>query len=359
MFPIIPVAIGLGIGFWLVSRAKSKPQTLEYASVKAMQDDDLASIRETARSLEPSQPEEAAGLKMQAQRLSARKLGQSVASVARFASQGLSQSNEEFAARIIEFVKDPNRRGSWALAYEALKFPDVALALRNPLAAKILQPGAPHPAETKEVDWQKMVAAALSQGNPETIRALVVELEKAGKTAEAAALQAELGKLIASKSASGPTQAAASDAVVVRSPGIMPATPSFGTQALAQTAPELVLPPVTVSVPKTSPDDSRYQAAKTLNDALKLVTKGTQAEVALRPRVKSLQTQENLKVDGLYGPQTGLAIASYSIPPRRPLYWPSVNTEAAKTAWRAAMLAKAAAAVDATDKMAWTYASKV
>lgn len=78
--------------------------------------------------------------------------------------------------------------------------------------------------------------------------------------------------------------------------------------------------------------------------------------------LKAFQTAEGLKVDGKYGPGSGLRIAVYGIVPDKPWHWgtasggiKSVNADKAK--WAAAMLAYAKA--DPTRAEEWAAAAKV
>src|SRR5262249_3834820 len=104
---------------------------------------------------------------------------------------------------------------------------------------------------------------------------------------------------------------------------------------------------------QTPAGDPRARMARDITDYLRSATVGKED----RNRVKAFQSQEHLKADGLYGPQTALAVASYNIVPVKPFYWPRTNADAAKKGYAEAMLIHAQSSGDPIQAALWKQAS--
>lgn len=347
-FPIV-IPLLLAGGALLVaakSSGRAKLGTYEYAAVMGLQGENPDAIRAAARALDAKYHAEASELQVTAQRSAATKLGGNVAQVPTVSITGLSRSNEEWIARLLNFVKDRTRLEAWSQAYERAGLIKAAAALRTPTLIPSLAPAT----DAEPKDWQKIVSNAVATGNPKLMEGVAVELEKAGLTAEAAALRLVIKQL------GGPVPAGATPVVVTQA-----ATPVMQPlPGMTVTSPGWPQVTPTIPTPTTSP---KYVKAAALNTYLISFVAALRANKVKRysedkVRVKEFQIQENLKVDGLYGPQTATAVASYNIVPATPLYWPRVGTAAAQTAYKAMLTAHAAAETDATQKMAWLYAAK-
>ena len=105
-------------------------------------------------------------------------------------------------------------------------------------------------------------------------------------------------------------------------------------------------PPVTspTDVPIEVPVDAAQQLAAATNDVLWEIAErgGEGTETAAEKKAIELyQASEGLKVDGLYGPKTGLSFVRRGLVPPPPFYWPKQGEDAAKAEWRSTLLAKA------------------
>lgn len=306
-FPLLPL-VALG-GFLALAASKAKaggPGHLEFAAAKALQDSDASAVRQAARPIGANVPDEGAALQVEAQRISARKLGQvaTLKPMGKYESPGLSEASGEFLGHIFTLSRD--RMPVWANAFERAGAVSAAAAMRAANSVKKVNEG-------KSVDWQQTVADAIKSADPKVVSVVAAKLQQAGMTTQATQLsQTPLGE-----------------------PQVVPASASA---------------PV-IRTPASSP---KKLLAQRLTDYLRTTSSGRED----RSLVKSFQTQENLKVDGLYGPQSALAVASYDIIPVKPFYWPRVNAEAAKQAYAKAMLEHAQKEPDPARAQLWQLAAK-
>ena len=172
---------------------------------------------------------------------------------------------------------------------------------------------------------QDRMAAAIATNNYTAIMNEAAKLRSEGHTDAANALQAAAAEM-ATRGPGGPAMQAAQN--YGRSPGQPTGTPA----PIPST-----IPVVTVPVTTTQPTDPGFGERKARAERFGLYI-STAAKLNADPQVKAFQLQEGLTVDGLYGPKTAVALASYGVIPRKPLYWSRNNWGEQKTAYQATML---------------------
>jgi hypothetical protein len=171
------------------------------------------------------------------------------------------------------------------------------------------------------VDFANAVVAALSTGNPDTVRRVAGELAAAGY-AYGDQLRAIADDMEKAAKARGATRASVTETLdaAAKQPEItkqeLPATEEAEPGAEPAEEPE--------GPPPAQPSPATMAAGKAdaeqLAAHLRPRAKGTED----RALVKAYQTRHGLKVDGLFGPQTASDVASYGVvPPVKNIYWPA------------------------------------
>lgn len=180
------------------------------------------------------------------------------------------------------------------------------------------------------------IQAALLSADPAKMRAEADDLDRQGFKEQAATLRVAADTVEKAM--------AAAPVVVTGQPGV----PTIPTPQSAP-VPQVVVPQV---------DPARALAAS-LNLHLAASSKGRENKAL----VTQYEQQEQLrgkyagKIDGLYGPQAALSLATdFGIVPTKPFYWP-VNPTPAKNAYRKALLAFASQ--DPQRAQEWAAAANV
>lgn len=204
-------------------------------------------------------------------------------------------------------------------------------------------------------DILQSIAAALKTANPETMRTVANEIEKAGYAAQAADLRAAA---LAVEKATTPAKSPGQ-------PGSKPVIDTTGTTV--PPAPSIVLPEMTItpgdmSDPTTEPRYAAGQLALYLSSTPRFKEDKTKVAAYQKNNLASVQAAHTalkksgkVTVDGLYGTSTALSLArSYGIVPPAPFYYPT-NPTPAKNAYKAELLKFAKADPQRADE--WSHAA--
>lgn len=185
-----------------------------------------------------------------------------------------------------------------------------------------LPPVTPQPVSLPGITPELQAQIDRAQGSPVLLRQMADFLDSMGFRAEANQLR--------------------NQAVAIERAGSLPTTPS--------TLPTTTVPPlVIVSNPR------RELAQDTVID----LNGNPKSGVVGKPNsmLKLFQEQEGLVIDGLYGPKSGLAVATYGIIPPKPRQYNTKNMAKDKATYKAAMLEYAQS--DPARRVQWIEAGNV
>ena len=178
---------------------------------------------------------------------------------------------------------------------------------------------------TGVAQFQARIADALSRSDYAELTRIAEDMRKAGLTAEAASLMVSATSLhqmgaLGARSPGQPSGTVPPTAAIPSPPITIPAVIPSGVALPPVFVPPIVAPssaplPAGVSI---TPEEVKRRATAT---AMATNLRNTSRYQENKTLVKSFQSQEGLKPDGLYGPKSALQLATYGIVPPRPRYW--------------------------------------